>query len=1016
LNTPRRPRSSVDSERESARFVTVVHLAGTEELAVDRLSALWRVVAALGPAVARVVVIDRRAAAVASGSRISGLEVSAGDPSRTALDLVRAQLATNDESASRAVLVTSAELVDWPDEEIESIDDFAARAVAHAGRSAAAFGETAGGGTRPGALLLARPRLDDLAPLLEGRTPAVAPWSFAALRRLRDLEVAPSAIGDELVAGLGRVRSRLVRHWPGARPIVAIDRVDLPRLVAPGSPTRVVVEGWVVDLPAVRRLVLRVGDRRYPFAVDRERPDVAARSAFLPDDRCGFRFAGRLRDLAPGRHAVELERLDGRRLRRLGQLEIVARTSTPAPEGELSLQIARCEWVSRPGEASLCLTGVLAGAATVDSLRIELDGRRAFDVDRRRFLPDRETGDPSRLEFEVEELLPPPRAEQTIRVVARRGQTELAAWTAVLAPPEIALPAVRIVASGLEALALRGDATIWGALRLDGELVAPPPGADVELWIDGERAAATEVNDDGSFFVRQPVEADRELDAELRVAGSETRSRTARLRSRRLATPETWPRAIDLLRETLGEAARPWDAIPTRDLADRLAEVAFDDGAAFGTALLELAGRAEQARVRPARIETVSAAPAATPERRLRVLLASWEIPWVGHGGGAHLLRLLDFLATRHEVTLLHPEFPGAEGLSEGLRDRVHQLLTVPRGWRAPAEPRPFGVPRRVLQTYSPELTRALAAELASGAYDLLNAEGSEVASHLDAASTTPRLVAPLELRSFGELAAAPKTFDELEAAARSWHRLVAALHYETTTMAGRVDGVVTLAAPEAELLASFLPAGRLWVNPIAVDVEGLAAAARRAGARQPASFVFVGTYRHPPNLDAARELIAEIAPALRAAVPAARVALVGADPPPELVDAASRGGVELLGWVDDLPALLGAATGFLAPLRHGGGMRVKLLEAMACGCPIVTTGLGMSGIAARDGESFLRAESVAEFVAAAAALAGDPDLGSRLGREAAALVARHHGVAVQGRRRERIWMRLVEKDAAADD
>jgi glycosyltransferase involved in cell wall biosynthesis len=80
------------------------------------------------------------------------------------------------------------------------------------------------------------------------------------------------------------------------------------------------------------------------------------------------------------------------------------------------------------------------------------------------------------------------------------------------------------------------------------------------------------------------------------------------------------------------------------------------------------------------------------------------------------------------------------------------------------------------------------------------------------------------------------------------------------------------------------------------------------------------------------------------------------------------------------------------------------LLEAMACGCPVVSTRLGVSGIPVRDSRDVLLAESIEEFVAAARTLAEDRELAARIGEAGRQLVERQHGLSVQGERRERIW------------
>jgi glycosyltransferase involved in cell wall biosynthesis len=260
------------------------------------------------------------------------------------------------------------------------------------------------------------------------------------------------------------------------------------------------------------------------------------------------------------------------------------------------------------------------------------------------------------------------------------------------------------------------------------------------------------------------------------------------------------------------------------------------------------------------------------------------------------------------------------------------------------------------------------------------------------------------ELAAFARVAEAPEGFkDELEAV--DWViDLLAALHFETVLVPARYGSLVTLTEPEARFQLPLLSERSVAVNPIPVDVLGLAnRSAATARAVQP-EFVFVGSFNHGPNRAAVLELVEQIVPRLNTLLPTARVRIAGANPPQELFDRTKSAGVEWLGWIDDLPALLRGATAFLAPIRSGAGMRVKLLEAMACGCPVVSTRLGVSGIPVRDSRDVLLAESIEEFVAAARTLAEDRELAARIGEAGRQLVERQHGLSVQGERRERIW------------
>jgi len=989
--------------------VTAVRIA-EEPLSVASLDGFWRLAAALEPVLARVVLLERGEGSASAPAPLPGLEIVRAGREEP-LARVLATLADGAEPAASAVLALAFDaLAGWAAEEIARVDDYAARVVALRGGWATSLAAP------PGALLVARPRMataEGLERLLGGGGAAgalgEAPFDFSALRRLRDLDVAPGAVSVALVSGLGRVRDLLARSTARARPILALDRVRLVGAAGASSAARVEVEGWIVDLPPVRDLVVRVGERRYAVAVDGDRADVAGRTPFLPDVRCGFRFARRIDGLGGGEHEVALERRDGRRLRRLGTLRV---GTTPA-EGAAALEIDRCEVLGSGRAARLRLGGAMRAAAGVESLRVEVDGRRLFDVDRRLFAPDHEAGDAERILFETTEAVRLDPGAHRLRVAARQGQDEVASWSREIEVDAAAAPPPRLVAPGWDDLAREDPSPVRGALRVRGALEGAEAGARVELLLDGVAAAASEVGQGGAFALRHELTPERRYDAELRAVeavegGAElVRSRRARLLARPLSAPAGWAAAIEAIVAAVDSA--PLAEVPPAELAERLAELGADELGQMDAALKKLAGRA-------AAISSVGAAlppEAEPPERPLRVLFASWEIPWSGHGGGVHLVQLLRHLGARHEITLVHPEFPGSEGLSEEVRGSVREILTPQRGWQPPGLPRPFGLPERELWTHSRELAATVAAELASGRYDLLNCEGAELLAHCALRDGTPALLSALEYPSYAELAAAPARFADIEEAAAHLDRLLRALYRDAVLLPGRFDPLVALTAPEVGLLARFVPRARLAENPIAVELAGRGGAAAGGGGREPATFVFVGTYRHPPNLEAAGELVDAIFPAIRSAIPEARCLLVGADPPPELTDRAAAAGVELLGWVDDLDALLGRATAFVAPLRSGAGMRVKLLDAMACGCPIVATELGMTGIAAREGEEYIRATTPAELAAAAARLAADPGEAARLGESGRGVVERDHSIAVQGERRERIWAATIARSGA---
>jgi glycosyltransferase involved in cell wall biosynthesis len=145
---------------------------------------------------------------------------------------------------------------------------------------------------------------------------------------------------------------------------------------------------------------------------------------------------------------------------------------------------------------------------------------------------------------------------------------------------------------------------------------------------------------------------------------------------------------------------------------------------------------------------------------------------------------------------------------------------------------------------------------------------------------------------------------------------------------------------------------------------------------------LFVGTFLHPPNLDAALRLGTTIFPSLQARCPDLRLQIVGPAPPPE-VEGLSSASIEVTGWVPDVTPYLDRASVVVAPLRRGGGMRVKVLEALAAGKAVVASTLAVEGLNVRPGEQCLLAETDQEFVEAVQRLLSDADLRASLAARA---------------------------------
>ncbi|KGM54685.1 glycosyl transferase [Lysobacter daejeonensis GH1-9] len=197
----------------------------------------------------------------------------------------------------------------------------------------------------------------------------------------------------------------------------------------------------------------------------------------------------------------------------------------------------------------------------------------------------------------------------------------------------------------------------------------------------------------------------------------------------------------------------------------------------------------------------------------------------------------------------------------------------------------------------------------------------------------------------------------------------------------------VTLVVSEAEraLLAEEAPQARVEVlsNLHELKDPGLPFDQRK-------DVVFVGGFRHPPNVDAVQWFADEVWPRLHAAEPDMVFHCIGDDVPPGIQALAGRPGIRVHGHVPDIEPYMAGARVAVAPLRFGAGVKGKVNLSMAHGQPVVATSCAVEGMHLQDGEDVLVANAPEDFVAAVLRAYRDPALWSRLASNGRDNVAKH--------------------------
>ncbi len=401
----------------------------------------------------------------------------------------------------------------------------------------------------------------------------------------------------------------------------------------------------------------------------------------------------------------------------------------------------------------------------------------------------------------------------------------------------------------------------------------------------------------------------------------------------------------------------------------------------------------------------------------MRILLVTPMVP-DPHGLGAIPVLLhaeLQALRARHDVVLVtavgdeRGEAEAAAALvSDGVEARFadrRQPTGERRRWRRRADLAgrwaKGSLPWRTVWFAAPAVQRVLDELTATRAFDVVAVEDSAMAM-FRLPPGLPSVLTEHEVRRPRPLSAPPRdprrlprwAFSELD-----WHRWAG---FQRAAWS-RFHRIQVFGERDRRAIAELHPelAPRLRVNPFANVLPPEPAA---PGAEEDASVLFIGNFTHAPNRDGARWLAREIMPTVWASHPEARLRIVGSFAPREVLELAGAR-VEVLPDVARVEPFLERATVFVAPLRIGGGMRMKVLGAMGSGKAVVTTARGAEGLSAPGGPAPVELGETAEEIAARIAdLLAAPARRHALGAAARRFVVEHHSPEAWARRLEAVY------------
>jgi sugar transferase (PEP-CTERM/EpsH1 system associated) len=377
----------------------------------------------------------------------------------------------------------------------------------------------------------------------------------------------------------------------------------------------------------------------------------------------------------------------------------------------------------------------------------------------------------------------------------------------------------------------------------------------------------------------------------------------------------------------------------------------------------------------------------------MRVLFITDEIPYPPVSG--NLLRtynLCQRLAREHEVWLAAPlnnreEAPGVlhmqsfcHAVVTALRPRQSYLQHLPGLLRYAWE----GKPLEFKFEHCQELVDKIRQMMATVQFDVVHIEPSYMGLYVEALPPGAQCKKFLTFHNIES-----SLFRQLARVSRKLNKKVRTLihslmlrRWEASYLA-RFDGCITVSEIDRRLLLAANPRLHVCISPNGFDIQKYQPLPVEDASPR---LMFVGSMDYGACVDAMLFFCGEVLPQIQQAVKEVEMWIVGRDPAPAVQQLGSNR-VHITGWVDDVIPYYSRSTVCVVPLRAGGGTRLKILEAMALGRPVVSTAKGCEGLDVVDGEHLFIADTPEQFAAKTVRLLIDPVLRKRMVKNARELV-----------------------------
>jgi sugar transferase (PEP-CTERM/EpsH1 system associated) len=376
------------------------------------------------------------------------------------------------------------------------------------------------------------------------------------------------------------------------------------------------------------------------------------------------------------------------------------------------------------------------------------------------------------------------------------------------------------------------------------------------------------------------------------------------------------------------------------------------------------------ARKRPA-----SGIPRAASGKSRRVLWMTAYLPHLGrHAGAGRMYHLLKRMAQRYRVTLIafieneeEREFlPELEAMCE----KVVVMRRIPPSRLQLFPYEPFD------EFLTPAMAQAMQDCLIEQDFDLIQLEYTQMACYADKALGIPTLLTKHEV-DFAACARRARLESTVFRKLRWFYSYLQVLDREVA-LQRRVDSAICMTDPDKQVLERFCTSVPVHVINTGVDLDYFNPPKRPSALPQ---LVFVGAFRHDPNVDAMIYFCSKVLPLIHKEVPETELFIVGSHPTPELLALQDIPGVRVTGFVPDVRPFMVDSSVYVVPLRLGVGIRGKILEAWGMAMSVVATSVACAGLRYQDGENLMVADTAGDFAARVVTLLKDPARRERMGR-----------------------------------